>query len=290
MFLTIRLRRLRRWAIPLAALLVVVGLGRVCPAATTVADAQEGVPLPVVMYHSLLPGGNGDYVIDPALFEQDLIYLQSRGYTTVTVADLMAYVREGTPLPEKPVMLTFDDGYYNNYLYAHPLLVQYGMRAVLSPIASVTEFYSDHPEECDKPRYSHVTWEQLAEMVESGAWEIGHHSYDLHHTDKGYKGVAQKKGESDSAYQQRLTDDLQKATDLFREKLGISPTVFTYPFGAYTTGTDPILRDLGFSVTLSCVQQVSRVTKDPDSLWRLGRYRRPPGVDSQVFFQQMEAY
>lgn len=291
MFLTIRLRRVRRWAIPLAALLLVTGLWRVCPATATATgtDAGEGVPIPVVMYHSLLPGGNSDYVIDPALFEQDLTYLQQQGYTTVTVADLIAYVREGAPLPEKPVMLTFDDGYYNNYLYAHPLLVQYGMRAVISPIASVTEFYSDHPKECNKPRYSHVTWAQLTEMVQSGAWEVQHHSYDLHRTDQGYKGVAQNKNESDRTYQKRLTNDLRKATDLLKTNVGVVPTAFTYPFGAHTVGTDPILKQLGFCATLSCVEQVSRITHDPDSLWRLGRYRRPPGMDSQVFFEQMEA-
>ena len=191
-------------------------------------------------------------------------------------------------LPEKPVMLTFDDGYYNNYLYAHPLLLQYGMQAVLSPIGSVSEFYSDHPEEQDKPRYSHVTWAQLTEMVQSGAWEIGHHRYDLHHTDRGRKGVAQKKGESDTAYRQTLTDDLQKATKLLKTHVGVAPTAFTYPFGAHTTGTDPILKVLGFAVTLSCEERVSRVTRDPDSLWRLGRYRRPPKVDSQDFFKQLE--
>lgn len=284
MYRTFSLRRVRRWAWLPAALLLLVCLWQVSPAAATTAGPEEGIPVPVVMYHSLLPGGNSDFVIDPALFEQDLIYLQQQGYTTVTVADLIAYVHEGKPLPEKPVMLTFDDGYYNNYLYAHPLLKQYGMRAVLSPIGSVSEFYSDHPAEQDKPRYAHVTFAQLNEMVQSGVWEIQHHSYDLHHTDRGGKGVAKKKGESDAAYRQRLTDDLAKATNLLKERVGVIPTAFTYPFGAHTTGTDPILKELGFAATLSCVERVTCVTRDPASLWRMGRYRRPPRVDSQQFF------
>lgn len=290
MYLLFNLRRVRRWAVPLAVLIAVACLWQVSPAVATATQPEEGVPVPIVMYHSLLPGGSSDYVIDPALFEQDLRYLQEQGYTTVTVADLIAYVREGTPLPEKPVMLTFDDGYYNNYLYAHPLLKQYGMRAVISPIGSVSEFYSDNPTEQDHPRYSHVTWAQLTEMVQSGVWEIGHHSYDLHHADKGCRGVAQKKGETDTAYRQRLTDDLTDAARLLQSHVGVTPAAFVYPFGAHTTGTDPVLRDCGFAATLSCVERVSRVTRDPNSLWRLGRYRRPPGVDSQVFFNQMEAH
>ena len=286
MYVTCNLRRMRRWALPLAALVLLVCLWRVAPAtAPTAADPVEGIPVPVVMYHSLLPGGNSDFVVDPDLFEQDLQHLQQHGYTTVTVADLIAYVKDGTPLPEKPVMLTFDDGYYNNYLYAHPLLQKYGMRAVLSPIGSVSEFYSANPAEQDHPRYSHVTWAQLREMVQSGVWEIGHHSYDLHHTDRGRKGVAQKKGESDAAYATLLTDDLQKAADLLKTHVGVTPTVFVYPFGAHTTGTDPVLKEAGFAATLSCVERVSTITRDPDSLWRIGRYRRPPGVDSQTFFE-----
>jgi len=285
MFLTVNLRQNRRWALPIAALILLACLWRVAPATTTATEPNEGIPVPVVMYHSLLPNGNSDFVIDPVLFEQDLIFLQHKGYTTVTVADLIAYVQEGTPLPDKPVMLTFDDGCYNNYLYAHPLLKQYGMRAVISPIVSVSEFYSDHPEEQNKPRYANLTWEQLTEMVQSGVWEIGHHSYDLHHTDKGRKGVAQKKGESDSAYRRMLTEDLQKATNLLQSRVGVTPAAFTYPFGAHTTGTDPILKDLGFCASLSCVERVSRITRDPDSLWRIGRYRRPPKVDSETFLK-----
>lgn len=286
MYLLFTLRRGRRLALTLLTLAVLAsGLWQTLPDVTTATTPDTGVPVPIIMYHSLLPGGNGDYVIDPALFEQDLQYLQSAGYTTVTVADLTAYVDRGTPLPDKPVMLTFDDGYYNNYLYAHPLLKQYGMRAVISPIGSVSEFYSDHPEEQDKPRYSHVTWEQLTEMVTSGVWEVQHHSYDLHHTDLGRKGVAQKKGESDTAYTTALTNDLTAATQLLKSRVGVTPTAFVYPFGAYTKGTDPVLRQMGFRVTLTCEERVSTITQDPGSLWRLGRFLRPAGVDSAAYFQ-----
>ena len=280
-------RRYRRWILPVAVMVLIATLRWVSPTAQTVAPADSGVAVPIIMYHSLLPDGNSDYVIDPKLFEQDLRYLQENGYTTVTVADLIAYVDEGVPLPDKPVMLTFDDGYYNNYLYAHPLLKQYGMRAVISPIGAVSEFYSDNPSEQDKPRYSHVTWEQLTEMVESGVWEIGHHSYDLHHTDQGRKGVAQKKGEDGKDYRETLLSDLNKAATLLKERVGVTTAAFVYPFGAYTTGTDPVLREWGFRVTLTCEERVSRVSRDPDSLWRLGRYLRPSGVDSETYFNSI---
>ena len=184
MYLTIRLRPIRLGALALAVTTLFAAL-RWAPTAVTTATAPDGVAMPIMMYHSILPDRQGTYIVHPDLLERDLQYLQQNGYHTVTVADLIAYVDEGAPLPDKPIMLTFDDGYYNNYLYAHPLLKQYGMQAVISPIGAVSEFYSDHPEEQDNPRYSHVTWEQLTEMTRSGVWEIQHHSYDLHHTDQG---------------------------------------------------------------------------------------------------------
>ena len=287
MYWTITPRRYRRWIIPMAIILFFATLRWISPTAKPVSATDPGVPVPIIMYHSLLPQGNSTYVIDPALFQQDLQYLQENGYTTITVADLIAYVNNGTPLPDKPVMLTFDDGYYNNYLYAHPLLKQYGMQAVISPIGSVSEFYSDNPTEQDKPRYSHVTWDQLTEMVESGVWEVGHHSYNLHHTDQGRKGVAQKRDEDGKDYRRALIDDLHKATTLLKTQVGVTPTAFVYPFGAYTTGTDPVLREYGFRVTITCEERTSLVSRDPDSLWRLGRYLRPSGVDSETYFKQI---
>jgi len=283
MYLTINLRRARLWALPLAAVALIASLRWVSPSVST-ATAPDGVAVPIIIYHSILPDRQGTYIVHPDLLEQDLVYLRDAGYTTVTVADLIAYVDEGKPLPKKPVMLTFDDGYYNNYLYAHPLLKQYGMRAGISPIGSVSEFYSDNPKEQDKPRYSHATWEQLTDMVQSGVWEIQHHSYDMHKTDTR-KGVAQKKGESDSDYRAALTRDLQKATALLKEQTAVIPTAFVYPFGAYTKGTDPILRDAGFRATITCEERTSVVTRDPDSLWRLGRYLRHPDMDSKTFFE-----
>lgn len=285
MFLLVTPRQYRRWILPVAVMVLIAILRWVSPAAKPVAATDPGVPMPIIMYHSLLPGESSDYVIDPALFEQDLQYLRDNGYTTVTVADLIAYVDEGKPLPEKPVMLTFDDGYYNNYLYAHPLLQQYEMRAVLSPIVSVSEFYSDNPDQQNRPRYANLTWEQLAEMAQSGVWEIQHHSYDLHHVDRGRKGVAQKKGEDGRDYRETLLDDLNKAAALLKDRVGVSPTAFVYPFGAYTIGTDPILKEYGFRVTITCEERVSRVSRNPESLWRLGRYLRPAGVDSAAYFQ-----
>jgi len=97
-------------------------------------DENDSIQLPVVMYHGILKDGNysGRFVITPDEFEQDLKYLSDNGYTSVFMSQIIDYVKNGTPLPEKPVVITFDDGYYNNYLYAYPLALKYNMKLVIS--------------------------------------------------------------------------------------------------------------------------------------------------------------
>ena len=125
---------------------------------------QQGVRVPVLMYHSILKDSarQGQYVVSPDVLSADLDALQARGYQTVTVSDLIAYVYDDVPLPEKPIMITFDDGYYNNYVYAYPLLQQRGMRAVISVIGSQTAQYTENGVE--NAYWSHLRLDRLEEM------------------------------------------------------------------------------------------------------------------------------
>ena len=74
---------------------------------------EDSVRVPILMYHSILKDSarQGKYVISPAVLAADLDALQVKGYTAITVSDLLAYVQDGADLPEKPVMITFDDGH-----------------------------------------------------------------------------------------------------------------------------------------------------------------------------------
>ena len=111
-----------------------IALGTAAFFTVSALEREEGVEVPVVMYHSVLKDEkyHGKYVISPAEFENDLQYLEAHGYTTILIQDLINYTKGGE-LPEKPVLLTFDDGYYNNYLYAFELAKQYQCKFVISP-------------------------------------------------------------------------------------------------------------------------------------------------------------
>ena len=78
--------------------------------------------LPVLLYHKMSSSSENSLTIRPETFEQHLLFLQESGYHTISFEQLLAFRENGSPLPEKPVMITFDDGYVNNGELAYPLL------------------------------------------------------------------------------------------------------------------------------------------------------------------------
>ncbi|MDR0914155.1 MAG: polysaccharide deacetylase family protein, partial [Oscillospiraceae bacterium] len=237
------------------------------------APKEEGVKVPILMYHSLLKASSaqGRYTISPDWLESDLKYIQENGYTTITVKDLTDYVFNDKPLPAKPVMLTFDDGHYNNYAYALPLLKKYKAKAIMSPILKEAEKFSELEEKDENSAiYGYCSFEDLKEMVDSGCFEIQNHSYDMHGIRSGRYGATQRDWESDADYRAALIKDTQTAQDLITQKTGTTPLCYTYPLGARSKDTESILRELGFKVSLSCTEVTSSVSKDPESLYFLG--------------------
>lgn len=256
--------------------------------AAVMTGAAEGQELLILMYHGILPDnsrGLGDYVISVSEFEDDLRWLDENGYRSVTLREVIDHVKTGAAIPEKPVMITFDDGYYNNYLYAYPLLQTYSCHMVLSPICRWSDFYSE--QKTADERYTHVTWEQLREMTASGLVEVANHTYDLHTCNHGRQGSAKKRGESVAAYQQLLHADVQRAQERFSAELGASPAAFTYPFGAVSGEALDVLRELGFEAAFTCEEKINRLTDNEDCLYKLGRYKRPHNVSAAVFFDKI---
>lgn len=264
--------------------LLIALLGAAAAVTASAMAGRDGVEIPIVMYHSVLKDEkyHGKYVISPSELENDILYLKKHGYTTILMEDLINYTRGGE-LPKKPVLLTFDDGYYNNYLYAFELAKRYKVKFVISPIGRYADLYSGTDEV--NAYYSHATWEQLKEMADSGLVEVLNHSYDLHEEKNGALGVKQRPGEPEAAYRQRLTADLEKVQESFRTNLGREPSTFVYPFGAMSESTPEIVKALGFSATLTCRERISTVTRDPESLYGLGRFLRESGISPREFFE-----
>ena len=244
----------------------------------SVSNIKNGKPLCVLMYHSILDNEKrvGDYVITPKMFEEDLKYLKNSGYETIVTKDLIDYVENGKSLPEKAVVITFDDGYYNNYSYAYPLLKKYGMNGVLSVIGYYTESYSK--ENTFNNNYSHVTWQMIKEMNNDGVFEIQNHTYNLHDLKKR-KGILKQKAETDQEYEKMLKSDIGKNQRLLEINCGITPMAFTCPFGAINEKALDVIKSMGFKVTYGCEEGVNYITRDPECLYELKRYNRTKNFD-----------
>ena len=236
-----------------------------------------------VMYHGFTKNAHKQnrYFIDPACLEDDLRYLRDNGFESVTVSDLERYFSCGAPLPGKPVMLTFDDGYYSNYLYAFPLLKKYGFRAVLSPIGRPCE--EAEKEKRQDEFYSQCTTGQLREMFSSGVFEAAYHSYDLHGTVDGAQGVQKRRGETEEEYEARLHEDIEEFRALMEDSAGVQVSCFTYPFGAKSEKTEDILRAEGFAAAMDCEEKPT-VLSSAEDLYHIHRYLRPPDISAEEFF------
>ena len=248
----------------------------------TLSDSRDSVDIPILMYHSISKDASGEneYTISQSRFEGDLKWLRDNGYTTIFPSQLAAYVKEGAMLPSKPVIISFDDGFANNYLYAYPLLQKYNMKAVIALIGIESDLSSG--DIYRNPEYSNLTWGEVALLSQSGLIEFASHTYDLHSISGGRKGADKKPGESAADYRQALTSDLAKNQELIESAAGRTPLTFAWPFGAYPPDRsgDPILKDVGFDVTFTSYQHTSTVNRgQPESLYGLGRYLRTPSFD-----------
>lgn len=231
------------------------------------------------MYHGISESASGEseYFISRDRFESDLKWYRASGYTTILPSQLYAYVSGEAMLPSKPILLTFDDGYCNNYTYAFPLLQKYNMKAVISLIGSDSEIASGDiyrvPSSCN------LSWGEVALMAKSGLVEFGNHTYDLHRIAGGRKGANQKPGESVEAYHEILSADLSKNQEKIASASGSAPLLFAWPYGAYPQdkNADTVLKDVGLKMSVNSYQHTSAVEQgNPDSLYGLGRYLRTP--------------
>lgn len=252
-----------------------------------VSASSQGIPVPILMYHSV--GYNNKvqspYMITPEVFEEDIRWLSEHGYTAVFISDIVNYVRGKSSLPDKPVVITLDDGYLNNRTYVMPILQKYNMRAVLSVVGSFCENFTKHPD--PNPSYAYLTWEDVRYLAHSGVFEIGNHTYEMHSIGQR-KGCMKLADESVASYSAALSADLTLLQTMLAEKSGVTPTVFTYPYGAVSSEAIFVLQSLNFQAALTCAEKVNFITPSSmEALYHLGRFNRPSGESTDSFMKRV---
>ncbi len=252
----------------------------------TVSTSENAVPVPIIMYHSILKDSSrsGKYVVTPKTLENDMKYLKDNGYETITMSRLIDYVKNKTPLPEKPIILTFDDGYLNNQTYLLPLLEKYDMNAVISVVGEYVDKFSKNQD--TSPNYAHLTWNDLIALVESGRVEIQNHSYNMHSLSER-RGSMKKTTETISQYREIFIEDTMRNQDALLENCGIEPNTYTYPYGHITKESVEFLKELGFDAALTCYEYINYIDDNEDNLMKLGRFNRASGISTETFMSRI---
>lgn len=261
------------------------------PAALSADEISTQVP--ILMYHHLSEDVTNSEMVSPEQFEAQIRALSEAGYTGVSFDELQAYVLRGEPLPEKPVVITFDDGYRSNYTLAYPILQKYGMKATIFAIG--VSFGTDHYKDTDYAITPHFGAAEAAEMTASGLISIQSHTYDMHQWPPYETGSAvrenilQLSSESEEAYVQALTEDFTRSRALLEGATGQPVDVLAYPAGQYSTLAQVTLQSLGVHVTLSTNPGINTVVKGlPQTLYAMLRFGITEDVSPEALLNMIQ--
>lgn len=172
----------------------------------------------VLYYHEVVPAGQGHTYqkIEQEKFIRQMRWLKENGYETITFSQL------AEPLPEKPVIITFDDGFRSVYDYAAPVLEECGFQAVLFLAPKYIE--ENHP--------YYMTWQQLQTLMDQGAAEVGAHTYS--HIDVR------------SVSEAALKEEITACDSSILAHLGVRPAAFCFPYGTFKQDSLKTLRGNGY--------------------------------------------
>lgn len=181
--------------------------------------------VPVVMYHSI------DYndkitklSVSPESFERQMRFLKENNYNVVNLNKVVSYIKKKEKIPPKTLAITFDDGFYNNYQYAFPVLKKYGIPATIFVIV----------DKIGSPGW--LGWEELKEMSDSGLITIGSHT--VRHL------WLPSLGDND------LKNELSDSRKILEERLGKKIGTFCYPVGAFDDRVKCAVQDAGYDLAV----------------------------------------
>lgn len=256
-------------------------------------DISEASPLPqdaytaqvpILMYHSISETGG----VTGEEFEEQIKALYDAGYQTVSFQDLRRYVEEGADLPEKPLVITFDDGYRSNYLLAYPVLKKYGFQATIFAIG--VSVGKDTYKDTGEAMTPHFSLEEAAEMEASGLITVASHGYNLHEVEGRDKapirsGALQREDETEKEYVAFLQDDCRR----MRELLGDSALLMAYPYGLSSELSEAVLCREGVWTTVTIQPKMNTIVRGvPQSLRKLGRFNVGKHASGEELLQKIE--
>ncbi len=221
------------------------------PPTTLPGGGPQTVQVPILMYHHIGPLAadadtiTTDLTVDPAVFEAHLQAMAAAGYHTIRLYDLYNAITVGAALPDKPVVLTFDDGYRDAYEYGFPLLKKYGYIG--------TFFLVTGPMDAGHPGY--MTWPQAEEMARAGM--------DLEPHTKSHLDLRHRSWDT-------LIWEIIGSAETVAAHTGRPSRFFAYPSGLYDDQVITLMQQAHF---LAAAATIQGTIHSPDSLYTLSRVR-----------------
>lgn len=260
-----------------ASMLMCPFVGANAETTNTIAQLQTQGQFVSLTFHDVRDdvATNGDrdlYAINTKNLAQFFSWLQHSDWTVIHLEDVWQARQNNKPLPEKALLLTFDDGALSSYQRVYPLLKQYQIPAVF---AIVTSWINGNNKDAYEAygQGNLMTWQDMREMQKSGLVEFASHSNRLH---QGVLANPQNNSEpaaitrqynstlntyeSDAAYHQRIYDDLKKSKQILDHELGIQTKAIFWPYGAVTGETEQIAKQAGLPMSFSLGNVSSQAT------------------------------
>jgi peptidoglycan/xylan/chitin deacetylase (PgdA/CDA1 family) len=214
--------------------------------------------------------------ITPAVFEGQMEYLYRAGYRTLKIAELIAYINGELPLTQKAVVVTFDDGWLDNYMYAFPALKKYKINATVFLITNRVENSSlknskfkvqnskllipTHNEskvliENSEDWKVVLNWELIKEMSNSGTIEFYSHT--------------KSHAKCDSLPEKELMEELKESRDIIEKRLGSPCPYFCWPYGKYNDLAVNVAKKVGYKAIFTINHGVTDAGSDPFAINRI---------------------
>jgi len=201
-----------------------------CTAACAEDGSQSSDHGVILVYHHVSEKTPASTSVSPAQFAAHLDYIEGHGYVVWPLSQLVDQLRNAKPIPDNVIALTFDDAYQSIASAAHPMLQRRGWPyTVFVNTASV-----------DAGHNPFLSWDQLRELVRDGV-TIGNHSHKHAHL------LARVPGASFEQHGIRVMADIQHAQQRLHAELGLTPTLFAYPYGEYDATVSELVTDAGLT-------------------------------------------
>lgn len=216
------------------------------------------VNIPILMYHSISDANPKNSLLVPIeQFRNEIKWLKDNGYTAMLMEDVINAMNTGV-LPEKPIAITFDDGYTDNYTEAFPILKENNMKATFFVITNNTDKGSDY-----------MSSAMLKEMYE---WGMGIENHTSSHI------------ELNKASNDDKIIAIKEAKDFLKDKLNIESKYLCYPVGRYDSETIEVAKSLGIEAAVTTEPGIS---KSENGYWSLKRVRINP-MNLEEFIKKLQ--